>query len=126
MIEHDSPSAEPGHAFRHFRLEGTVRLYSGTTMWNSSLIDLSLKGVLIERPADWVPAGKGSRYRLDLRLEGGIMIGMGATLADDNGQRLAFECNKIDLNSFAQLKRLIELNLGNAELLNREISALGG
>ncbi len=126
MNERSSASTDSSHAFRHFLFEGTVRLYSGTAMWNSSLIDLSLKGMLIQRPSDWAPAGKGSRYRLDLRLEGGIMISMGAALADDNGQRLAFECSKIDLNSFAQLKRLIELNLGNVELLNREISALGG
>lgn len=126
MNSHTPANTEPGHEFRHFRFEGTVRLFSGTAMWNSTLIDLSLKGMLIERPGDWAPAVRGSRYRLDLRLEGGIMISMGAALADDNGQRLAFECSKIDLNSFAQLKRLIELNLGNVELLNREISALGG
>jgi len=120
-----TPRTDASHEFRHFRFEGTVRIFSGTAMWNSSLIDLSLHGALVERPADWNSAPPGSRYRLDLRLDGGILISMGATLAEENDQRLCFECSKIDLNSFTQLKRLIEMNLGNVESLNRELSALG-
>lgn len=110
--------------FRRFPVEGSVKLYSGTTMWNSRLIDMSLRGVLVERPADWTGA-PGSRYRLDLRLDGGVMIGMGVELARIIDGNLGFNCVKIDLNSFAQLKRLIELNLGNTESLGRELSSLG-
>ena len=125
MNKRVSTTTQANHEFRHFRIEGTARLYSGTAMWNTSLVDISLHGALVERPADWKDAPIGSRYRINLQLDGGIMIGMGATLANITGQRLAFECNKIDINSFAQLKRLIELNLGNVETLNRELTALG-
>ena len=110
--------------FRRFPVEGTVRLFSPTAMWNSTLLDMSLRGVLIERPADW-DGVTGQSYRLDVRLAGGVLIGMGTTLARVCPETLGFNCERIDLDSFARLKRLVELNLGNADVLNRELSALG-
>ncbi len=111
--------------FHRFPVEGSVTIYSGSAMWSTRLIDMSLRGVLVDRPADW--SGElGSRYRLDVRLEGGVMIGMGVELLRLANSHLGFACQKIDLDSFARLKRLIELNLGNTEVLNRELSALGG
>jgi hypothetical protein len=110
--------------FRRFPVEGSVKLYSGSAMWSTTLIDMSLRGVLVERPAEWT-GEMGSRYRLDVRLEGGVMIGMGVELSRVANGHLGFACQKIDLDSFARLKRLVELNLGNTEILNRELSALG-
>lgn len=111
--------------FNRIPIEGGVRLFSGTAMWNTQLIDLSLSGVLVERPENW-DGRIGTRYRLDLRLEGGVLIGMGVELARiEEGIGLGFSCIKIDLGSFAQLKRLIELNLGNHQTLQHELSALG-
>lgn len=122
----DIPSSDATQRrFHRFPIEGSVRLYSGTAMWNTALLDLSLSGVLVERPDGW-DGSTGNRYRLDLRLEGGILIGMGVELAriEDN-TRLGFTCIKIDLGSFSQLKRLIELNLGNHQTLQHELSVLG-
>ena len=110
--------------FHRFPIDGSVRLYSGSAMWNTRLVDLSLAGVLVEQPPGWDGA-IGHRYRLDLRLEGGILIGMGVELARIDEAGLGFACSKIDLGSFTQLKRLIELNLGNVEVLRRELSDLG-
>lgn len=116
--------ASVGRRFHRFPVDGSVKLYSGSAMWTTKLIDMSLRGVLVERPSDWTGA-PGSRYRLDLRLDGGVMIGMGVELARIIDGNLGFTCIKIDLNSFAQLKRLIELNLGNTESLGKELSAFG-
>lgn len=110
--------------FHRFSFEGTVRLYSGTAMWETKLVDISLKGVLIERPLNW--NGKvGGSYRMDLRINNSVIISMGVTTAHIMPHRLGFKWEKIDLDSFAQLKRLVELNLGDPELLNRELSSLG-
>lgn len=110
--------------FHRFSFEGTVRLYSGTAMWETKLVDISLKGVLIERPLNW--NGKvGGTYRMDLRINNSVIISMGVTTAHVMPHRLGFKWEKIDLDSFAQLKRLVELNLGDPELLNRELSSLG-
>lgn len=110
--------------FHRFSFEGMVRLYSGTAMWETKLVDISLKGVLIERPLEW--NGKaGSNYRMDLRINNSVIISMGVTAAHVMPHRIGFRWEKIDLDSFAQLKRLVELNLGDPELLNRELSSLG-
>jgi hypothetical protein len=122
-----SPTATeaPGRR-RHsrFPLEGSVRIYSGSAMWQANLLDLAIRGALVSRPNGF-DSRVGSRYRLDVRLEGGPMIAMAVSLAWLDGDVLGFTCERIDLDSFLRLKRTIELNLGNAELLNRELSALG-
>jgi hypothetical protein len=110
--------------FQRFHFEGTVKLYSDKAMWETKLTDISLKGVLIERPADW--KGKtGTSYRMDLRINNSVIISMGVITAHVMPHRVGFQWQKIDLDSFAQLKRLVELNLGDPAILNRELSALG-
>lgn len=123
MNEQSEPPTNPEAARRFHRVpvEGSAKLYSGTAMWTTRVLDMSLRGVLVERPAGWTGT-PGSRYRLDLRLEGGVVIGMGVELAHIIDDNLGFTCIKIDLNSFAQLKRLIELNLGNTESLGKQLS----
>lgn len=118
-------SKDERRRFRRFPIDGSVRLYSGTTMWNTELADLSLRGVLVTCPSEWT-AEPGARFRLDLRFEGGPMIGMAVELKRRVGDHLAFACLKIDFDSFSRLKRFVELNLGNSEILNRELSALIG
>jgi hypothetical protein len=40
-------------------------------------------------------------------------------------QSLGFVCRHIDLDSISHLRRLVELNLGDEQLLERELAALG-
>ncbi|MCB1560992.1 MAG: PilZ domain-containing protein [Xanthomonadales bacterium] len=107
--------------FRRFPVEGTVRLYSPKAMWTCDLVDLSLRGCLITRP-DAFDGSHGDNYRVDIRLAGGVMIGMSCRLARPFDDRLAFSCQKIDFDSFVKLKRLVEINLGNTEVLFRELA----
>lgn len=88
------------------------------------MIDISLKGMLLRRPTDW-SGHSGDRFRVELQLAGGIFISMGILVAHVGSQSIGCQLDKIDIDSFSHLKRLIELNLGDARLLNRELSALG-
>jgi len=120
---------DPGHRehtrrFQRFGVDGGVHIYSGSAMWSTQLIDVSLRGVLVQRPQHWDGAA-GQRFRLDFRLPGSVVISMAVELARANEDSLGFACRRIDLTSFGHLKRLIELNLGNAEMLNRELEGLG-
>ncbi len=88
------------------------------------MIDISLKGILLVCPDDW--SGElNSSYRIEIELPGGVYISMSITLVHENSDELGATCEKIDFDSFTHLKRIIELNLGDAALLNRELSALG-
>ncbi len=119
-----SQSPDERRRFQRFPFEGTVRLYSNQKVWETQLVDISLKGVLVERPLDW--DGKtGANSRLELRLRGSVIISMGVSAAHVMLHRIGFEWRSIDLDSFSRLKRLIELNLGDPAMLDRELSALG-
>jgi hypothetical protein len=43
----------------------------------------------------------------------------------DEQELLGFVCQYIDLDSISHLRRLVELNLGDGSLLERELAALG-
>jgi hypothetical protein len=109
--------------FQRFRMEGIARLYSAGAMWETGLVDVSLRGVMVTRPDGWDGA-VGNRYRLDVRIEGGVMLGMAVELARVVDVRLAFAWTRVDLDSFIRLKRLVELNLGNSELFTQELASI--
>ena len=93
--------------------------------WNSQLIDLSLKGALIGEPPDWGGA-VGERYTLEIELgeHAEIVITMEVRIAHIEDGHIGCECLDIDVASISHLRRLMELNLGDASLLERELSAL--
>jgi hypothetical protein len=97
---------------------------SGDLYLNCRVIDVSLKGVLLEKPGQW-QGNLDDRCRVDLLLEQGqIRIEMQATVSHIDDHSLGFACHEIDLDSIAHLKRLVELNLGDDALLHRELAAL--
>jgi len=88
------------------------------------VVDLSLHGVLIEKPSAWY-APQGTQFNLKLTLENSeTQLGMNVAVAHIDQDSIGFECKHIDLDSISHLKRLVELNLGNSDILNRELTAL--
>lgn len=89
-----------------------------------SLLDLSLKGALVEQALPW-SAVMGAPCSLSIELaEGGAAIHMTGEVAHVEGGRLGMRCTEIDLESMTNLRRLVELNLGDEAALNREIHAM--
>lgn len=106
----------------HFEVPAT--LHQGTEQWPARLSDISLHGALVERPADWEPESE-TLYRLDVHLNEEITIRMDVEVAHVDAQWIGFRCHDIDVDSITHLRRLVELNLGDPELVERELSALG-
>lgn len=106
----------------HFEVPAT--LHSREQQWETRLSDISLHGALVERPAGW-EAEDGQLYRLDVHLNEEITLHMDAEVAHADGQWIGFRCHDIDVDSITHLRRLVELNLGDPELVERELSALG-
>lgn len=91
------------------------------------ILDLSLKGALIQLPVSHPGfAGMVDRTcRLDVSLDDETdQIHMVAKVAHAQQDRIGLLCQEIDLDSVTHLRRLVELNLGDASLLERELSAL--
>ena len=91
---------------------------------NCAVIDVSLKGLLLEKPEQWV-GQLGVTYHVDLILdEAHLVITMLSTVAHISEKNIGFECQQLDLDSLVHLRQLLSLNLGDESLLHRELSSL--
>ena len=107
-----------------FQAQAHIKTVSGELHLNCDVIDVSLNGILIKRPKKW-NGQMNDNYQVDLLLENGqLIIKMETIVAHIDQQSIGFTCEHIDLDSITHLKRLVELNLGDEELLHRELSAL--
>lgn len=109
--------------FKRIAFDAKTELSQGTHRWPVQLLDLSLKGLLIERPDPWL--GNPNRaFEADIHLSPDADVRMDVQLAHDNHGQLGFVCLHIGLESIEHLRRLIELNLADPEELERELGAL--
>jgi hypothetical protein len=111
---------------RHFHRiahDAPATLFHKDDSFPCKILDLSLKGCLIELDADR-PLDPDYIYELRIDLSGTVRILMGVSLAHRSGTKIGLVCRQIDLDSISALKRLVELNLGDEELLERDLQAL--
>jgi hypothetical protein len=88
------------------------------------LVDISLKGALVERSSPWqAPIGEPCRLQVKLA-EDGTAINMAGEVVHVEQGRLGIHCTEIDLESITNLRRLVELNLADETELHREIAAM--
>ncbi|WP_426143510.1 PilZ domain-containing protein [Pseudomonas sp. DWP3-1-2] len=109
--------------FKRIAFDAITEVRQGQNRWQVTLIDLSLKGLLIHRPDPWL-ADTRQPFAIDLRLSSDVHVQMDAHLTHDDHRHLGFECLYISLESISHLRRLIELNLGDQDELERELAAL--
>jgi hypothetical protein len=86
------------------------------------VVDVSLKGALVQLPKG-AQVEAGEPCLLSLKL-GDVVVKMAAEIAHLDGQDAGLRCAAIDLDSITHLRRLVEMNLGNAKLAERELRAL--
>lgn len=99
-------------------------LQQGDKTWSTTLLDLSLRGALLERPENWHDE-LGGMFTLTFALPSSdIQIHMEVEPIHQNQQRLGVYCHHIDIDSASHLRRLIELNVGDDQLLMRELEHL--
>lgn len=93
-------------------------------LYATKLIDLSLKGALIEVPAASNLA-TGTHCNLSFTLgDVDTNIDFDGEIAHIEQDSVGIVCKKMELESASHLKRLIELNVGNMELLYRDLENL--
>jgi len=91
--------------------------------WECQLLDISLKGLLIE-PPQGLQMNKDDLYAISLTLSDTVKINMSAKLIHAEDNHLGLEWVDIDLDSLSTLRRLLEYNLSDPEEINREIGEL--
>lgn len=111
---------------KHYRLQAPrqCELIYENQRYPTRLLDLSLRGALVEAPPGLKP-GVGHAYRLEIPLEdseGKIAMEV-APVHEENG-RMGLTCFSIDVESMTHLRRLLELNLGDPGLIEQELRRL--
>jgi len=115
------------HERRHFvrvGFDAPALLTTATAAFSVHVLDLSLKGALIMVPAQ-AALGQGTLCQLTIPLaDTGNHIAMSTDVAHVQGLHTGLLCKGIDLDSVTHLRRLIELQLGDPALLERDLGEL--
>ena len=110
--------------FSRILFDAWAELRQGDKSWQATVIDLSLNGLLVREPMDWEIDTQQS-LNAAIRLDPNATIQMTVLWRHSRDGQIGFECEHIDIDSISNLRRLVELNLGDPELLERELGALG-
>ena len=110
--------------FHRITTDKPVLVQDAGTRHSGTVLDISLQGLLLEPHGSWNPV-IGSRVRAAIRLgEEMPEICMDGEIAHIDDKGVGLRCVGIDLQSASMLRRMVELNLGEGELLERDLSQL--
>ena len=109
-------SRVPFHATAQLLVQGRIIAVS--------LLDIALKGALL-----CTAAPEGLRLQEQCRLalsltDDGDAITMDGSIAHLDGTQVGFQCLEIDISNMTRLRRLLELNTGDVDLVDRELHQL--
>lgn len=110
--------------FSRIPFDTNIHLVSADGSWNCQLLDISLKGILTTAPTSW-QAKIGDHFLAEMLTnneDASIRMEVSVMHIEDN--HAGFRCEHIDLDSITHLRRLVELNLGDSDILSRELSEL--
>lgn len=117
------PPAVDRRRFWRALFTAPVIVQDGDGRVTAELVDVSLNGALVEVPDLW-EGRVGQPVDLEFPLSEAVVVKMSTTVAHLEGRRVGLKCEHVDLDSISHLRRLVELNSGNPELLRRELSEL--
>lgn len=120
-------SRQDNRRYTRVPFEADIQLDHDGRRLQAELIDISLKGILVLAPGDFAgKPGDPCLATLELGEEAGIEMECTVIHVSGNhvGRRTGLRIDRLDMDSIAHLRRLLELNLGDPELLDRELSGL--
>jgi len=118
------PAKTDRRRFQRILFDAPTSIRTAEGQLTSTLIDISLKGILVKRPDNWLPLDAGEVDVIVQLDDGRTQIQMRADLVHTDSERLGFRCRHIDMDSVSHLRRLVELNLKDPDLLERQLYAL--
>lgn len=102
--------------FLRVALEGEARLAFSGRSRPVELVDLSLRGALVESEGI-LPAQVGSECQLTLVLdEAGPAIPIDCRVTHHQGRRVGIEFLRMDVDAMQHIRRLLELNAGDEDI----------
>jgi hypothetical protein len=119
------PESNERRHFQRILFDADAELKCNDQTCDVHLLDVSLKGALVElREKKQALPEAGQDVSLDIKLDDAVHITMQGPITHVEGNHIGIECSAIDIESITHLRRLVELNLGNSRILDRELAAL--
>lgn len=110
--------------FTRIHFDAATEIHFQDQSWDVKLVDISFNGVMVksEQP---LPLKKGDVVDIIIHLLGNdVVIRTPAVMAHHCDQDSGFLIENLDLDALTQIRRLVELNLGDEALLERELEHL--
>lgn len=108
--------------YSRVRFEADVDITQNEKILKADLVDISLNGLLVvsalQAAIDKTPCS------IVIKLSSDTYIQMEAELAHIKGNLLGFKCTGIDIDSMVHLRRLLEINLGEANAARKILHEL--
>jgi hypothetical protein len=92
--------------------------------WNCEIVDISIHGCLLRFNETWKAQDPEAIYSLEITLSEEKTITMTVNISHAVDNEIGCQCVHIELDSISELRRLIELNLGDSHLLERDLLSL--
>lgn len=108
--------------FQRVQFEAPVQLEQGQLQWQSEMVDVSLKGILVKD--DGTMFDQQQLVSICLTLSEDAAITMQAAWSHNNNGAHGFRWQQVDIESMIHLRRLLELNSVDGDLLERELGLL--
>jgi len=106
--------------FQRVPFQAETRVVANDSAWACRLLNIALKGALLE--SDQLPIEPGTICDLEIVLPGtGIPLEFSAVLVHHADNRYGFKFLRIDLSTLTHLRKLLELNTGDAECVRKEL-----
>lgn len=121
MTNEQSSSERRRHTRVNFRAD--ARIFSDGRPWPCELLNVSVKGALLTRPADW-PGDAGDRCLLEIALDGDEAVEMEINIVRVEDERVAVDWDMFNVAGFVQLRRMLERQLGDPERVAEELASI--
>jgi hypothetical protein len=111
--------------FHRIHFDCLLKFEVGDSRLDCELIDISLHGALIHNcTGATLDVGAPCVLILNLDDAGEVQIIMEGNIAHKNENRIGIACNYLDLDSMTHLRKLVEINLADPALLERDLLSL--
>ena len=115
--------ADERRHFSRIEFDGLCTINYNQVLYKAQLVDICLTGALVQA-TQLIEISSGQNASLSIELLSTTKIEILATLVKRDVDLLHFRLENIDLESTSHLRRLLELNLGDASLMERELHQL--
>ena len=101
-----------------------ILMQSGNEEWTCNLLDISLNGILVEPPSN-IQINPNNPCAVALFLSDEVIINARALIKHTSQDRWGLQFIKIDHGSLQHLRHLLESELNDTDLIDREVTQLG-